>query len=599
MSRMRALARRLDRTGAGPALRGLARPVVGAVRRRRVDRVAQELLSSGLFDAGYYAAEAGVDFPSAAVAARHYVRRRAERRWSPHPLIAFAAIPAAVRDTWVKGGVAAMLAYFRSARASQRQWSPVFDPTQLPAGGKGAALAFIASLRDDTVLPTSPRLGGTEVTWSQARSRAIRTAQGIRAQVPEVRRLNQLKPTGDAPHTGWVELGRDLVDWEAVSRSLPERVAGRVSIVIPAYRDFRMTLDAVRFITEHTADHDIEVIVVDNGSSGPVSQALAQAVGCFPRTEVVRLPINYNFALGSNVGAARSTGEFILFLNNDTAVREGWLEPLLERLEDDAIRGVQPLLLYPDETIQCAGIEFLAADFLPAVPLAGHPAEDARAVAGVPFSAVTAAALLMRASEVVALRGFDPIFVNGSEDIDLCLRATERFGGSFAVVPRSVVEHRESRTPGRGLRIPENRRIFLERWRGRLPAPGSATLAALGLEVAHLRPAGGVHPVALPVVVRPRQAGMDATGREVPRLRWSIKNPAPGGWYGQRWGDTHFIEDLGQALEAQGQEVVSFRRNAQLSPATALDDVNLAIRGMFQGSSRKSGASVVAWAVMG
>ncbi len=51
-----------------------------------------------------------------------------------------------------------------------------------------------------------------------------------------------------------------------------------------------------------------------------------------------------------------SKGKYILFLNNDTEVREGWLQPLVEIAErDDSIGMVGGKLLYPDGRLQEAG----------------------------------------------------------------------------------------------------------------------------------------------------------------------------------------------------------------------------------------------------
>lgn len=546
----------------------LAEPTVG------------ELAKSPLFDAEFYAAQTGTRFGSAKAAARHFVRNQGVDQFSPHPLISRAFLPEKALARWHRGGTKAMLAWFGSEAAVRTAWSAFFDPRTL--GDKRtpkSVLKTLAKLTEADPLPTNPAMKPVTLTYGEVRRRTLTAAADLRAQLAlPVAEPVIAAPAGaeqpfgaDSEHWRWVVLGQELIDWDAAEASLPTRVAGRVSVVMPVFEDARMTVDAVSALATHSAGADLEIIVVDNGSGQPFSLALATAVAAFANTEVVRLERNYNFALGSNYGAARSTGEFVLFLNNDTAVRAGWLEPLLAKLTEPSILGVQPLLVYPDETIQSAGTRFLAEGYLPCTPLAGHPVEDGRAVADLAFEVVTAAALLMRAADVVALRGFDPIFVNGSEDIDLCLRAPQLRPGSFAVEPASIVEHRESRTPGRGLRIPENRRLFLQRWRGQLPVGSPPELARLGMEVAALRSDGGAFPAALPVVVRPRA--------ERP-LRWSIKNPAPGGPSGLRWGDTHFAEDLAAGLSAHGQEVVSYRFGSYAAPATAFDEVNLVLRGI-------------------
>jgi O-antigen biosynthesis protein len=568
-----------------PGLTGrIGRAVVSrAVRAAKAvlaEPTVRELAKSPLFDAEFYTAQTGISFGSTTAAARHFVRQRGADQYSPHPLISRAFLPEKALARWHRGGTKAMLAWFGSEASVRSAWSAFFDPRTL--GDKRtpkSVLRAFAKLGETSSLPTIPAMKPVILTGGDLRRLTLAAAAALRTALAAPLAEPALAATpgpqdefgADSDHWPWVLLGRDLIDWDAAEAALPSRVPGRVSVVMPVFEDARMTVQAVSALVTHTADADLEIIVVDNGSSQPFSLALATAVAAFAHTEVVRLDRNYNFALGSNYGAARATGEHVLFLNNDTAVRAGWLAPLLAKLADPEVLGVQPLLVYPDETIQSAGTRFLAEGYLPCTPLAGHPVEDGRAVADLPFAVVTAAALLMRATDVVALRGFDPIFVNGSEDIDLCLRAPQLRPGAFAVEPASIVEHRESRTPGRGLRIPENRRLFLQRWRGRLPVGQPPELARLGLEVAAVRADGSAFPAALPVLVRPRD------GRA---LRWSIKNPAPGGPSGLRWGDTHFVEDLAASLTALGQEVVSYRFGSYAAAATAFDDVNLVLRGI-------------------
>lgn len=402
--------------------------------------------------------------------------------------------------------------------------------------------------------------------------------------------------TSESEHWQYVVLGNAYIDWERVQADLAERVPGRVSVVMPTYQDFDMTRRAVVALLDHRGpEDDLEVLVIDNGSAETVSLALEASLLGLPGVTVHRLPRNLNFAIGSNIGFARSTGEFVLFLNNDTVVRKGWMNGLVEALKRDEVRGAQPLLVYPDDTIQAGGTVFLGQDNLPVHFLAGHPMADAQGADELKFTAVTAAALMMRASEVAFLRGFDPIFVNGMEDVDLCLRATRDLGGHFAVVPRSVIEHHESKTPGRGARIPENRRIFVERWRSRWPADQSRFYSSVGLEVAALGTAGGPFPAPRPVVLRPwRRTSLE--GAPVPQLRWSIKNPANPGPRGDRWGDSHFIAALGSALRLLGQEVVELRHGTHEADCTVLDDVSLVIRGLDR-VHRQPGKVNVLWVI--
>jgi GT2 family glycosyltransferase len=374
----------------------------------------------------------------------------------------------------------------------------------------------------------------------------------------------------ESDHWQYAVLGKALVDWDAHRDPAAGRVPGRVTVSMPTYEDWSMTLTAVRAVLAAAdADgDDVEVRVVDNGSRRAVAAILAAAFLGEPRVRVLSQARNLNFAIGSNLGAAAGSGDVVVFLNNDTRARPGWLAPLRALLADPAVRGAQPLLLYPDGTVQSAGTAFPGevpegVAGLPAALLAGHAAEDARGVAPIRLPAVTAAALAMRFADVAALRGFDPIYVNGFEDVDLCLRAVERDGGAFAVATDAVVVHDESRTPGRGRRIRENRRIFVERFAGRLPASDYGLLRRVGLRVARFDvDAAEEHPVPRPVLER------------VPGTppRWALKVPVTAGPAGD--GDPRLARAaaLAEALRALGQHVAVDRLEAFDRPSGALDD---------------------------
>jgi glycosyltransferase involved in cell wall biosynthesis len=273
---------------------------------------------------------------------------------------------------------------------------------------------------------------------------------------------------------GWedVVLGKHLIDWRALDIAVERRVPGLVTIVIPTVADWVLTATAVRSVIDNADGVSIEIIVVDNGSRRHVSAILTGLFGGDDRVQTSRMARNLNFALANNVAIAMSRGEFVLMLNNDTQVEAGWLEPLLDGLRDDRVMGTQPLLLYPDGTIQTAGTVFLKDEELPRHYLTGLATDSIPIDSSDSFSAVTAAALCMRAKDLIALHGFDPIYTNGLEDVDLCLRALElRPGGRFSVISRSRVIHHEGSTPGRSRAARTNRELFVERWSSRLPPP--------------------------------------------------------------------------------------------------------------------------------
>ncbi|MBV1780722.1 glycosyltransferase [Paeniglutamicibacter sp. ABSL32-1] len=375
--------------------------------------------------------------------------------------------------------------------------------------------------------------------------------------------------TSESDSWQWVVLGKNLVDWPAMEERAS--VPGRVTISMPVYQDWLMTVRAVRSVLDRSGSVDIEVVVVDNGSAYHYSVVLGLLLESDPRVKYVRLPRNMNFAVGSNYGAYLGTGEFTCFLNNDTIVRDGWLEPLLERLQNPEVLAVQPLLQYPDDSIQTAGTVFMAENRLPGHFLANHPPEDAATVADSEFSAITGACMLWRTKDVASLRGFDPFFVNGMEDIDLCLRAIEQNGGYFAVDPRSKVTHHESKTPGRGRNIVSNRSAFMKRWAGRLPSPETDKYVRAGFELAHVGGDNNFIPSPRPIVTRAKQPE---------NQRWGIRLASTGGANGDKWGDTHYVNSLADALRGVDCEVVTYRHGHNVDRDQVYDDVNLVIRGL-------------------
>lgn len=377
--------------------------------------------------------------------------------------------------------------------------------------------------------------------------------------------------TSELDNWQWAAIAAAWTDWDEAESKLSERVAGRTSAVIPMYGHADLTITAIDSALEHAGDEaDLEIVVVDNGSDAATTLKVRTEYASEPRVTYLRVPRNLNFAIASNIGAIASTGEYIFFLNNDTEAREGWLAPLTEAMQDPAVLAVQPLLQFPDDSVQSAGTVFVADDSLPVPFLVNHPPEDGARVRDLDLPVLTAAALMMRASDVIALRGFDARFVNGMEDIDLCLRLHELRAGRMHVVPSSRFRHWESKTPGRGAKIEANRTLFMERWKGRLPAPNHDLYEALGLEIVAVHGDGQLPPA-------PR-----VTVRRSPNLprRWGIRYAAIGGQKGDMWGDTWFVDSLATELRALGEEVVTYRHGANTAPSNCLDDVNLVIRGL-------------------
>lgn len=379
--------------------------------------------------------------------------------------------------------------------------------------------------------------------------------------------------TTESRHWQFVVYDKNLVDW-ADAAAAP-RVPGRVSVVTLAYEDHARTVAAVESLLAHEPGADVEVLVLDNGSRPTVARVLRARFARLKRVSYVRMPRNYNFATGCNVAASLSSGEYLYFLNNDTVTRTAWRDALVGALDDPGIRGVQPLLAFPDGTVQTAGTVFPDGGILPVHFLPRHPLDDARRHGGHGFQAVTGGALMVRAAEFIARGGFDPIFVNGIEDVDYCLRAIAAAGGEFRVRPEVLVVHEESRSHGRHAAEQENRRIFVERWPVLRP-DAADHYDRLGLRIARLIPETQQWTgLARPWVVPDERLAL----AHPDRMRWAIKIGADFTAAGDQWGDVPFADDLAEALRELGQDAVVDRHPAAGRSTVYLDDVVLTLRG--------------------
>ncbi len=382
---------------------------------------------------------------------------------------------------------------------------------------------------------------------------------------------------------GFVVLNKHLIDWDRLRQDVPVRVQGRTSVLIPTFNDWRMTVAAVQAVLENSDGLDIEIVVVDNGSERAIANCLDAILTSVPRVTLLHEVRNRMFALGSNLAFASSTGDNVVFLNNDTEVRRGWLQPLLDELSNPHVAAAQPLLNYPDGTIQCAGVFFPGRGWLPSHFLAGHPTADAQELGTISTRAITGAAFAVRAVDVAELGGFDPIYINGWEDIDFCLRLLKKADYThFAIPTMAEVEHHEGKTPGRGRYNVENREIFLSRWREAVQESDESLWQSAGFEVvgydASMDEANPEVAAPRPVIARPRLS----INEIAPQLRWAIRIAAHPGPRGDSWGDVFFAEDLAIALRRLGQQVVVDRRQAYSRSTSYLDNVTITLRGLDQ-----------------
>lgn len=249
----------------------------------------------------------------------------------------------------------------------------------------------------------------------------------------------------------------------------------RVGIVIPT-RDNPEDLDAcLTSIFERSTHPNFEVVIVDNGSKQPRTLELFDS---WRKREPERLRLTrtdapFNFSQLNNDAVERIDAELLLFLNDDTeVVTADWIEAMEEQATRSRVGAVGARLLYPDGTVQHAGIVIgirgvagHAHRFWPADAPGYHGA--LQTVTN--YEAVTAACMMMRRDVFESVGRFDPELANEFNDIDLCLRV-RKSGYRIVYLPHVVLYHAESNSRGfpntirKTARQIRERRLMERRW---------------------------------------------------------------------------------------------------------------------------------------
>lgn len=223
----------------------------------------------------------------------------------------------------------------------------------------------------------------------------------------------------------------------------------KVSVIIPS-RDHALILSAcLESLFTLTTHKSYEVIVVDTGSTEPETFALYASYDNNSQFRVIYDQQKFNFSRVCNVGAKSAIGDILLFLNNDTKVLvPDWLQLMLQWFELPMVGAVGAKLLYPNGTIQHAGVivgvNNLADNFLPHMP------ENCMTIFGSDswyrnFLAVTGACLMIPRKLFWKVNGFDEKYLLNFSDVQLCLDLVSH-GYQVVYTPQVRLVHHESLT---------------------------------------------------------------------------------------------------------------------------------------------------------
>ena len=228
---------------------------------------------------------------------------------------------------------------------------------------------------------------------------------------------------------------------------------GRVSILIPTCDHIKDLELCVESIYDRTTYPDFELIIIENNSKQP------ETFRAYKRMEQEHANLHvvtwqgkgFNYSALNNFGEKFATGEYLLLLNNDTEViTAAWLEEMVMYAQQKRVGCVGAKLLYPDDTIQHAGVGFGIGG------VAGHlhkyyPASSDGYMGRLNYVqdvyADTAACLLIRKEIYDEVGGLDESYAVAFNDVDFCVRVRQA-GYTNVFTPFAQLYHYESKSRG-------------------------------------------------------------------------------------------------------------------------------------------------------
>ena len=251
---------------------------------------------------------------------------------------------------------------------------------------------------------------------------------------------------------------------------------GMVSVLIPNCDHVEELRKCVESVRRKNTYENYEIIIIENNSKDEATFAYYEELEKDPKVRILKYEGAFHYAAINNFAAKEAKGEFLLLLNNDVEfINKDFIKELLMYAQREDVGAVGAKLLFPDNTIQHAGIIL----GLGAHRTAGHiHYKDENAHIGYMgrlcyaqnLSAVTGAALMVKKADYDAVGGLDEKFAVALNDVDFCLRLREK-GLLNVFTPFAEAYHYESASrgldtvPEKAKRYEEECKLFKERWK--------------------------------------------------------------------------------------------------------------------------------------
>lgn len=220
-----------------------------------------------------------------------------------------------------------------------------------------------------------------------------------------------------------------------------------VSIITVNYNQSEVTCALIESLNKISYPN-FEVIVVDNNSTEDNPAIIKER---YPNIIYIANPINYGFAAGNNFGLMRARGDYVLLLNNDIEVPKGFMEPLIDKLENNpGIGAVSPLIkfYYQPDTIQYAGYTPINNITMRQSAIGYGQKDVGQFNTDRETPSAHGAAMMVPISVVKEVGLMSYIFFLYYEEADWCSRISKA-GYSMFFVHNSYVLHKESVSTGK------------------------------------------------------------------------------------------------------------------------------------------------------
>jgi len=251
-----------------------------------------------------------------------------------------------------------------------------------------------------------------------------------------------------------------------------------VSLIIATRDRPELLSQTVAGLLDETDYGPIEIIIVDNLSKNTETLKYLREIQKDPRVKVIEYRDIFNFSAINNLGFRESSGEVVAIINNDIKIiSPGWLKEMVSHALRPGIGVVGAKLLYPDDTVQHAGVILgvrgVAAHAHRLIPR-NSPGYINRAMIIQNLSAVTGACMVTRREVFEEVGGLDEVnLAVAFNDVDFCIRVMEK-GYRIVWTPYAELYHLESASRGRddtpetAPRFKKEVDYMLEIWKDRL-----------------------------------------------------------------------------------------------------------------------------------